>query len=200
MVGLFGVRFGQWGLGPAGIGVLLLLPVCAAADYLRPGQAGFHHCALIYERTQRTADDLLCYVARVRQGKPVEWLFDSLLFLRFSMPSGVRTDEGPMTQADWQRHLDDWFSPGRDLSALDEAVERASAVLGKPPAPRTVMLSIPYPNPRVHGFRLPDGSAVHLGTEEGLERAARWYVQEAARRFQRANYRHLRLWGFYWMR
>lgn len=169
-------------------------------SYLTPPQAGFHHCALIYERPRRSVEDMLPYVARLRDGKTSQWLFDAFLFLRFNMPSGVRTDEGPTRRDDWQRHLDDWFAPGRDLSALDEAIAQAVRSLGEPPAPRKVILSIPYPSREVRDFGAVDGSVVDLSTDEGLTAAIRWYVDQAERLFHQAQYRHLRLWGFYWMR
>lgn len=169
--------------------------------YLSPAEAGFHHCALIYERSSRSAEDLLPYVCRMDRGRPREWLFDSFLFLRFNMPSGTRTDEGPTTWPDWLKHLDDWFADGRDLRALDEAIGTAAAKLGNPPVRRTVMLSIPYPNRAVLDFGLDEeGGSAGLNTDSGLENGARRYVAEASRRFAEAGYKHLDLWGFYWMR
>ncbi len=170
-------------------------------QYLSPAKAGFHHCALIYERQRRSAEDLLPYVARVRDGQPTAWLFDAFLFLRFNMPDGRRTDENPTTWKDWLRHLDDWFASGRDLHALDEAIERAAQRLGPPPSPRLVVLSVAYPIRSVEDFDLiEEGRPVSLATDQGVGSAVGAYVAEAIRRFTHSRFRHLQLWGFYWMR
>lgn len=185
------------------VGVMLTVvgrPVAVHADYLRPAQAGFHHCALIYERPTRTRDDLLPYVTRLGKSRGASWLFDAFLFLRFSMPSGARTDEGPTFMADWRKHLDDWFADGRDLHALDEAVGMAARTPGKLPRRRKIVLSIPYPSPGVGDFGFEQGGSADLRTEEGVARAVRWYVSEAISRFRQARFRHLDMWGFYWMR
>ena len=50
----------------------------AVADYPLPEAAGFHHCALVYDRPERPAADLLPYVAHVRDDRPRAWLFDAL--------------------------------------------------------------------------------------------------------------------------
>ncbi|MCC6728322.1 MAG: DUF4855 domain-containing protein [Chthonomonadales bacterium] len=171
------------------------------ADYPSPATAGFHHCALIYDRATRTADDLGPYVART--GAPrAGWLFDAFLFLIQTTPDGARTEYGATRRSGWQYHLDRWFAPGRDLHALDDAIERAAARLGAPPSPRSVMLSIPYPSPEVRDFDDIDGDGrgEDLATGPGRRAVLHWYLDEARRRFREARFRHLRLWGFYWMR
>jgi len=71
--------------------------------YPSPRAAGFHHCALIYYRAQRTAADLLPYVAEVEDGEPADWLFDSFLFLIYGgLPSGQNPMTGDTTLADWR--------------------------------------------------------------------------------------------------
>ncbi len=171
------------------------------ADLPAPGRVGFHHCALVYERNVRSAQDLLPYVAHLDGGIPRAWLFDAFLFLHFTARSGVRTDDGPTTRSDWEHQLDTWFAPGRDLHALDQAVEIAARSLGSPKRPRQVVLTMPYPNAAVRSFgALPDRSSPDLSSLAGVREAAEWYVTEAKRRFARAGFRHLHLWGIYWMR
>jgi hypothetical protein len=175
--------------------------ILCGADLPAPEQVGFHHCALIYERKARTSDDLLPYVVRVEGSRPRAWLFDAFLFLHFTAKSGVRTDAGATTRSDWEYQLDTWFAPDRDLRALDEAIGRAARALGEPAKPRQVLLTMPYPNPSVRDFgMLPGGSSPDLASIAGVRAAAAWYVSEAQHRFRKAGYRHLRLWGIYWMR
>ena len=115
------------------VALLALLSVGSLADYPSPEAAGFHHCALIYDRGQRTAHDLAPYVAEVVDGTPRAWLFDAFLFLITRTPSARSTMKDPTRREDWQYHLDRWFAPGRDLSALDAALTAAVPVLGAPP-------------------------------------------------------------------
>ena len=175
----------------------------AAEGYPSPEQAGFHHCALIYDRPARGVRELTPYVIRTEadgETRPGEWLFDSFLFLVYSLPGGLRTEIGATRQADWQYCLDRWFAPDRDLGALDEAIARA-AKGGPAPPPRQVILMIPYMNRTVREFGDVDGDGQteDLATPEGRDRVIAWYREQAVRRFAAAGYRHLRLWGFYWM-
>jgi len=171
------------------------------ADYPSPQSAGFHHCALIYNRDQRPAADLLPYVAEIREGKPVAWLFDSFLFLMYSVPSGRSPMAGDTQREDWRYHLDTWFAPGRDLAALDEAINAAAVSFGPLPAKRQVVLSIPRPSRAVTDFGDVDGDGASedLSTAAGLRTVLGWYVTEGKQRFDAAGYKHLSLWGFYWM-
>jgi len=175
--------------------LLLLLSGVAHAEYPTPQEAGFHHCALIYETAPRGVAELAPYVADERG-----WLFDSFLFLRQSTSKGVSTQEGQTRQADWEEQFAAWLAPGRDLAALDEAIDQASKRFG-PVAPRTIILSIPHPSPLVKDFGDVDGDgqSEDLSTTQGQEKVARWYVAEAQRRFAAAGFKHLRLWGLYWM-
>ncbi len=188
---------GRWGTCVS----LLMIGAGSGADLPTPAHVGFHHCALVYERASRTSEDLLPYVADLRESRSRAWLFDAFLFLHFTALSGVRTDDGATTRPDWEHQLDTWFAPGRDLHALDQAVEIASRSLGPPKRPRQIILTMPYPNPSVRSFGiLPDGSSPDLSSLSGVRKAAEWYVGEARRRFESAGFRHLRLWGIYWMR
>jgi len=176
----------------------------AFAAYLTPAQAGFHDCALIYERPQRAVEDLMPLVARVdRDGRPVGWLFDSFLFLRYSggPSTGASYYNGPTNQADWTASLDTWFEPDRDLAALDGAVRVATAALGPRPGPLQVIISIHYPSRGQKDFGDVDGDGVSedLSRQADREKAVRWYIDEARGRFERGGLPNLALWGFYWM-
>ena len=177
---------------------LLAAAISAArAEYPSPAQAGFHHCALIYDKDTRTAADFAPYVA---YDKKPAWLFDAFLFLIQSSGRGRGTEYGQTEKVDWEYQLDRWFAPQRDLATLDQAIENASRNLGAPPEKRRIMLAIPYVNRGVTAFGTIDGKPVNLSTAAGRDAAVRWYVTEAGRRFGSANFRHLKLWGFYWMR
>lgn len=132
--------------------VLAFLSAAARADYPLPRQAGFHHCALIYDKANRGVNELRPLVARSENGKAKEWLFDAFLFLVYTTPRAIDTLSGPTIRSDWQYQLDRWFAPNRDLAALDATIEQAKTDLGAPPRKREVMLAIPYLNPSVKNF------------------------------------------------
>lgn len=188
-------------LGPGG--ALLLAVAASAAGYLTPEEAGFADCMLIYNQPERSTEHLMPYVARLdADGTPVEWLFDSFLFLFYGgAPSGASYYNGPTNLGDWLHSLDTWFEAGRDLDALAEAVERAAAVLGPPPKPIQVMFSIHYPSAAQTDFGDPAGEGRNLNLSEPAdrERLVSWYIDETTRRFRAANHADLELWGFYWM-
>ena len=174
---------------------IVVLAAAAHAEYPTPEQAGFHHCALIYDAPTRGPEQLALYVANDRG-----WLFDAFLFLHQMAQSGERTMSGQTTKSDWEAQLDRWFAPGRDLQALNEAIEQARRQHGDV-APREVMFSVPYLHPKVTDFGDVDGDGVSedLSTPEGRARVAAWYMTEAQRRFEAADLPNLRLWGLYWM-
>ena len=175
--------------------IVLMAAIYACADYPTPEQAGFHHCVLIYERNVRGVEQLAHYVSN-----DDGWLFDSFLFLHQRTSTGKSTMGGETQKADWESQFEAWFAPGRDLHALDEAIEQAKQKHG-PVAKRQVMLSIPYPNRKVGDFGDVDGDGVteDLGSIEGRDTVAKWYIDEAARRFAEGGFRNLELWGLYWM-
>ena len=175
--------------------LLALLATLACADYPTPEQAGFHHCVLIYERNVRGVEQLAHYVSN-----DDGWLFDAFLFLHQRTSTGKSTMGGETQKTDWESQFEAWFAPGRDLDALDEAIEQAKQKHG-PVAERQIMLSIPYPNRKVSDFGDVDGDGVSedLGTAEGRDTVAKWYMAEAARRFAEGGFRNLELWGLYWM-
>jgi hypothetical protein len=183
---------------------LLVLFACgiAKAQYPTPAQAGFSKCALIYDRANRGQDDLAPYVARQGGKAKSEWLFDAFLFLIQRSDRNIRTEYGETQKPDWEYQLNRWFAPGRDIGALDQAVQKAASRLGVPASPRRVILAIPFLNENVRDFGDVDGDGrtEDLSTLRGRDAVIKWYIGEAEQRFRATGYKHLTLWGFYWMR
>ncbi len=177
------------------LAVLWVTASCLRAGYPAPAEAGFHHCALIYDAPARGPAAFAPYVSL---GK--DWLFDAFLFLVQRSGRGIPTMTGQTTREDWQYHLDQWFTPGRDLHALEAALAEAAGRLGDP-SPRAIILSVPYLHREVRDFGDVDGDGLSedLSTPTGRQAVLRWYLDSARQRFASAGYRRLSLWGFYYM-
>ncbi|MDD4816549.1 MAG: DUF4855 domain-containing protein [Victivallaceae bacterium] len=162
--------------------------------------AGFHHCTLIYEQPPRNSDSFRHYVAKIVDGRPEpQWVFDAFLFLTHNV-RGMNTEIGEITMDDFQAILEQYFAPGRNLDALDSAIEKITGELGAlPPSKRKIIIVIPWLNPAVTNFGTLNGKPVSLATQRGRDTAVEWYVKQVKERFAN-RYKHLELWGFYWMR
>lgn len=188
--------------------------------FLTPEQAGFHHAALLYDERGnpdgrspgKPTEAMEHLVARHKGGRPVRdgWLFDAFVMLRFTSPSGQKTDYGTTNAADWQSQVDSWLgtSGGRgQIGRLDDALVDTAATLadddkpmGAPPAPRKVVLALPWPSPDQHEFGTVDGAPLDFANEADRTKAVAWYTRLVKERFEAAKYRHLELWGLYFMR
>lgn len=179
---LFGAAVSVWGAG-----------------YPQPEQIGFHNCILIYERESRTMDDLRCYVAEPRKaGHPVRWGFDAFLFLTL-YHEGQETSYMKSNKALWEKWLDRYFSPGRDIDALNSAIE---AVGELPPGKRKVIVTIPWMSNEVTDFGDVDNDGIseNLSVKADRAKVAQWYIDLVKKKFAERNYKNVELWGFYWMR
>ena len=171
----------------------------AEPGYPNPEKTGFHNCVLIYERDARTMEDLRFYAAEVRRdGKPVRWGFDAFLFLTL-YHNGQETSYMKSGKVLWETWLDRYFAPGRDIDALNRAIESVGEM---PPSKRKVIITFPWMSSEVTDFGDVDGDGIseNLSREEDRAKVAAWYIDLAKRKFAAGRYRHLELWGFYWMR
>lgn len=204
--------------------------------FFAPGQPDFHylrHLQLVCwpPGAPPTPLDLLAQVARISpKGKPTAWFFDSFLILPPRAPSGnfiyadvnigtTRAGRGdfyavvapnPATAEDWTQMLDGLFARGGVLHLLDEAVATAAQRIGRPPHPRNVVISIPYPHPNQSLFgviggrgRRPlnfsvAGQNLDRASEQRLA-ACQWFVAATRSRWRDARLPNLHLLGFYWI-
>ena len=187
-------------IGISILGILFGTAVSAwGAGYPQPEQVGFHNCILIYERESRTMDDLRCYVAEPRKaGRPVRWGFDAFLFLTL-YHEGQETSYMKSNKALWEKWLDRYFSPGRDIDALNSAIE---AVGEPPPGKRKVIVTIPWMSNEVTDFGDVDNDGIseNLSVKADRGKVAQWYIDLVKKKFAERNYKNVELWGFYWMR
>lgn len=126
-------------------------------------------------------------------------MFDSMLFLPYY--------DMPVTRDGWAAYMDDLFSPGRQLAALDEAVARMNSLTGLAVREK-VILGIPYPDVAQQDFgALREGEESLDFSEQsaGREQSARdrlaavqWYYREIMSRWSGAGFKNLDLSGLYW--
>ena len=188
---------------------LILVTVVASADYwppTDPHSAGIRDLMLFYigSKDHYVQADLLPYVAYLDKGsgKPADWFYDAYQFMMFGgSPSGQAYIDGATDLKDWRYYVDTLFAPGMNLAALDGAITEAAKTLGPPQKKTPVILMMPYINPQQKAFGDVDGSgqALDFSKPTDAAKAAAWLVGETARRFKAAGYKHLSLWGYYWM-
>ena len=123
-------------------------------------------------------------------------LFDTMLFLPYSSV--------PCAKDGWNTYLDDLFTDGVQLSALDGVVGRLNentVLKGK----EKVILTIPYPDPKQQAFgSLEEGTASlnfsGKGEQAAVNRlaAVRWFYDSLMSRWQHSGFNNLELAGIYW--
>lgn len=184
-----------------------------APSFLSPGTSevgGVRQLCLIYHgrrsRVPWTAEALLPYVSYVdAQGRPVDWLFDSFLFIEFAADNGAQLyyydPKHPQPALEeWHWLADAWFRTTTGVIGLEQAVAHAGEVLGDPGHRVNVVLGLPVPLKELRSFgRLPGQSQkLDLGREDDRQQAMRWYIDYVLGRYRQGSYPHLRLSGFYW--
>lgn len=126
-------------------------------------------------------------------------MFDAMLFLPYY---GM-----PVTRDSWAAYLEDLFTPGKQLEALDGAVERLNMLTGLQGREK-VILTIPYPDagqqnfgPLVRGQDSLCFSEKAAGAEKASRdrfRAVQWYYENVLDRWKGAGFKNLDLAGIYW--
>ena len=163
--------------------------------------------ALIYHGgTQRpawTANELAPYLHREKSGN-AEWLFDGFLFLEiFDNLQNYDYDPGfghrTAGKAQWEGLLDRYFGDQKGPDALEFLLDSLSQKGKIPVRRRQVVLSIPCP---VNGFTEwgeLNGKKLNFNNPDDQVQAACWFIDEALKKWNRKNYKHIQLNGFYWV-
>ncbi|REE67320.1 uncharacterized protein DUF4855 [Paenibacillus taihuensis] len=147
-------------------------------------------------------DDFGSIIAHTdRNGNRTGWMYDTVMF---SNGGNVFTDYN--TKDKWQTYLDQLFTDGQQIGALDAATAEAKVGLKDKKHRTKVVISIPYPNPnpdQVWGQL--DGKTVDFNITNGEDaslqarkKAVGWYVETAEKLFKNKHYDNLELAGFYW--
>ncbi|NYH92491.1 DUF4855 domain-containing protein [Actinopolymorpha rutila] len=186
--------------------------------YLTPGTstAGISDLALLYNghyesgKGNWTKDRIIPYLEYVdTAGRPVEQLFDGVLYLGLRTPEGRDFGSGSTTLSDWMWYLNKTFAAQGDLEQLNEAAGQVANDLGKPGLRTKVVLMIPDPGESLTDFGDVDGDGVtedvnesSVGREQAVanrEKIVRWWIDTVETRWANAGYTHLKLSGLYWL-
>lgn len=184
--------------------------------YLSSHSVGIRNLALLYNghyengKGDWTKDRIVPYLSYVDPaGKPVDGLFDGVLYLGLQTPDGVDFGSGLTRKEDWNWYLDKTFAPDGDLAALDRAAREVAERLDRSRARTKVVLMIPDPGETLTDFGDVDGDGrtenvneSSVGRERALanrEKIVRWWIDRLERRWSDADYEHLRLSGLYWL-
>ena len=153
-----------------------------------------------------TAFELLPYVAYInKNGEIAGKMFDSAIILpcKADYPSGgslYKTQNGVACMSDFSAYLDQTFTAGQDLSALNKVVKEVNRSL-ETDEKFGVFLGIPYPciSDKPFGDINGDGVEDYSITLEDRVAILKWYIDECTFMFASGGYDGLRLCGFYWL-
>ena len=163
--------------------------------------------ALIYHggsgRNAWTQDQLSPYVYREKDGE-LEWLFDGYLFLEiFTQTNEISysfvVDRNPANKLEWQRLLTRSFNSDTGPDALNQLLDNLSEEGHVPPYRRKVVISIPNPVYGDENWGSLDNKKLDFNNLEDRMTAATWYVEQVLEIWEKENYEHLQLAGFYWV-
>ncbi len=180
----------------------------------RDSLGGVHDIPLIYcgywpeneHIAKSTKEELLPYIAYMKDGKIQDTMFDSLLFLfvQGRCPSGgcLGYHAGPSLLSDWEYMLDVLFEQGYSLSAANEAFGEVKSALNLPARQKLkIYLTAPVPKISLEPFGDMNGDGIEeklLSTQDCID-AYLWFVDQAARRFEAAGLDNLEIDGYFWI-
>lgn len=128
---------------------------------------------------------------------PTAHMFDTFLFT-----TNVNL---PDNQQSWQTYVQDLFTAGNDLSALNSAVGQVNQQLGTPFYKAKVVLAMPYPAYGDGDFGVVNGQDLNFnGSPQdpnalaARTAAMRWFVDQLMTQWNSSNFSNLQLAGFYW--
>lgn len=146
------------------------------------------------------------YVVYKNAQNQYDWMFDGFLLLElkdqwdYSFTVGHGDPNKPAQKANWNTLLDKYFTTGRSLHALDQAIDDATWSAGQPPTKRKIVIGIPEPLKSVGvNWGMVDGVWLNFQNDAHRTAACKWFIDEVVTRFSSANFRHLVLDGFYWI-
>lgn len=134
-----------------------------------------------------------------------DFYFDSFLFLPCVKEgaSGARIHydkTNPTKAIDWTSYVQDTFSVGKNVDALDVAMGRAKEQLDKPDAKAGVIFTILYPGVESgKNFGSLGGKELDFKKLDDRKYAIKWMIDEQLSIYNERGYENLDLIGFYWL-
>jgi hypothetical protein len=168
-----------------------------------------NHLVLIYDggahrNIQWNKEHFAPYVSAEINGEE-KWLFDGFLFLEIHNGQGRGFASGYQALAarkvEWEHLLENYFVKGNAIHALNEQlgdVRESGRIQGKYKK-RKVVISVPEPIPNQTDWGQLDGRPLQFFNKKDRLDACKWYIDYAEQLFQKANFEHVELVGFYWL-
>lgn len=148
-------------------------------------------------------DTFLPSVAKYEDGKIVDFMYDSFIFLFQPnylydyLPTGARIKA--LKKEDCLNYIvNEEFAQGMNIDALDAAVGEAKKALGNTDYKANVFMTLLYPQSSVTEFGVVDGKNLDFSNLEDRKAALKWMVDESLSQFETRNYQNIRAAGFYW--
>lgn len=192
-------------------------PTIAEAKYPKRGEGslgyqapdedlikGYKDVCLLYHRVDRPGyneNELLRYLAYVdTNGEIKDVMFDSFLFLQSGdLPSG-KANNSAITKADVDWMLNSIFSSDINLGAMEKVAGQIKEALGLDEDFK-FGIGITLYKPTIgttYGDYDGDGTEDVINNEADRIAALDAYMTDVESRFEKANYKHLELMGYYW--
>ncbi len=145
-----------------------------------------------------TKEIYLPHVAYIEDGEIKDTLFDSFMYLPYVAYLYDGGSKKPLNKTDWQYYMDVQFTDGKNMDALEAAVEETKSALGNNDYEVGIFLSILYPVVEQTAFGEIDGRNLDFRKVEDRKTAIKWLIDEQIRVFEEKGYEHLYIEGFYW--
>ena len=162
-----------------------------------------------YPENERVArlgkEDFLPYIAYIdTDGKPIDTMFDAVLMLMVQgrCPSGgcLSYHGEPSKYSDWEFIINELFTEGYNLKALDEAVGELKKSIFPKDYKHKVYLTAPVPKVSLdpYGDMNGDGIEEKLLTTDDCIEAYCFCVDELTKRFEAECFENITLEGWFW--
>ena len=153
------------------------------------------------------------YVAYTDRSNKTHWLFDGFLLLDFIDGEGKIFATGyygtPATKNEWKALADYFFRSGQSVDALNKCIAEKIQILGEPPQKRKIIIALPepivagplsnYQNTPADYWGVLDDRKLNFTVQDDRIAACKWYIDYVKAKFDKGNFSHLELDGFYWI-
>lgn len=157
---------------------------------------GIKSVCLMYVASNYTKDMMKPYFAYMQGGKPVDTMFDSLLFLGMTETT---SSDGFMRQQDMINFVDKVMAPNNNMGALNTVVGEYKDDLGLAADYKyPVFFSVPNIGLYYNSFGEIDGNAITSNNLTNRSKIVKWYIDYVEKTFSEKGFENLELKGFYW--